>query len=308
MLGVRLLQIRGDDAMRILILGGDGMLGHKAFQVFAPVFETWATVRSSKERLQTLPNMDSTRLIVGIEARSFDSVSRIIGEIRPDVIVNCIGIVKQLKDAESHSTTIAINALFPHLLSERCSESGIRLVQISTDCVFSGKKGNYDEDSEPDATDLYGRSKLLGEVIEKNSVTLRTSMIGREIERSSGLVEWFLGQKGGRVQGYRCAIFSGFTTKVLATIIRDIILHHPDLTGLYHVSSEPINKFDLLCMMREAIEIDVEIEPYDDFFCDRSLNSSRFRRLTGFQPPSWPRMIEDLALEASDYEFMRNTR
>jgi len=285
------------------------MLGHKAFQVFAPLFETWATVRSSREGLRyVLSDTDLARVIPGIDAGSFDSVRRTVGEIRPDVIVNCIGVVKQLKDRESPSTTIAVNALFPHLLSELCDEIGIRLVHISTDCVFSGNEGNYNEDFQPDPYDLYGRTKLLGEVVGENSVTLRTSMIGREIERSSGLVEWFLSNKGGKIQGYRRAVFSGFTTKVLAEIIRDMILRYPGLTGLYHVSSEPISKFNLLCLMRDAMKTNVEIEADDDFICDRSLNSDRFRRLTGFKPPSWTHMIEDLALEAADYESWRNAR
>ena len=294
--------------MKVLILGGNGMLGHKALQTFLPLFETWATVRSSTERLKRVsPHMDPARMIAGVDAGEFESVRRVVGAVQPNVIVNCIGIVKQqLKDAESPSMTIAINALFPHLLRELCDETGIRLIHISTDCVFSGKEGNYDENSEPDADDLYGRTKLLGEIVGENCVTLRTSMIGREIERSSGLVEWFLSQKGGRIQGYRRAVFSGFTTKVLAGIIRDIILHHPDLSGLYHVSSEPINKFDLLWLMKKAIGINTEIEAHDDFYCDRSLNSNKFRGLTGFKPPSWPKMIEDLALETPMYESWRN--
>ena len=225
--------------------------------------------------------------------------------VRPDVILNCIGIIKQLKEAESPSITIAVNALFPHLLSELCREMGIRLVHVSTDCVFSGREGKYTEDSQPDAYDLYGRTKLLGEVTEKNSITLRTSMIGREIEKTVGLIEWFLSQKGKKVQGYRQAIFSGFTTKVLAGIIRDVILQYPDLSGLYHVSSEPINKFDLLCLVKNTMGLAVEIEAYDDFFCDRSLNSDKFRSLTGFAP-SWPEMIEGLAQEASDYAFRQD--
>ena len=268
------------------------MLGHKAYQAFDPLVETWTTVRSSKERIGRLPFLNLARVIENVNADDIGSVRTAMKRAVPDVVLNCVGIVKQLREAENPSTTIAINALFPHLLGELCDETGTRLIHVSTDCVFSGRKGDYDERSQPDAYDLYGRTKLLGEVARKNSITLRTSMIGREIERSTGLVEWFLSQKNGRVQGYRRAIFSGFTTKVLAEIIRDIVLRHPDLTGLYHVSSEPINKFDLLCLMKEAMGINLEIEADDDFSCDRSLNSNRFKKLTGFKAPSWSHMIE----------------
>lgn len=294
--------------MRILIFGANGMLGHKVCQVFQPVFDTWATVRSTRESVGCLPFIDLSKVIESVEATDFESVRRAVDLAAPEVVLNCVGVVKQLKEAERPSTAIRINALFPHLLNELCEASGIRLISISTDCVFSGRKGGYTENDQPDAYDLYGRTKLLGEVTGKNSLTLRTSMIGREIERGVGLVEWFIAQKGRKVQGYRRAIFSGFTTKVLAGIIRDVVLHHPRLTGLYHVSSDPINKFDLLCLMREAMGIQLEIEAYDDFFCDRSLNSDKFTQLTSFKPPSWPQMIEGLAQEAPAYESWRNIR
>ncbi len=283
------------------------MLGHKAYQVFDPLFETWTTVRSSKERIAGLPFFNLARVIENVNADDIGSVGRAVNKVAPDVVLNCIGIVKQLREAENPSKTIAINALFPHLLFELCEQSGIRLISISTDCVYSGEKGNYVEEDQSDAHDLYGRTKLLGEVVEKNSLTLRTSMIGRELERGVGLVEWLLSQKGGRVQGYKHAIFSGFTTSALARILADIINDHPGLAGLYHVSSDPISKFDLLCLMRDVMRLDIEVEPHEEFLCDRSLNSSKFRNLTGFRPPTWEVMIEELALETPYYETWRKT-
>ncbi len=293
------------EAVRVLVLGGNGMLGHKAYQVFNGLFETWATVRFQKERLKRFSFFDLSRIVDGVEVANFASVQRAVGEAAPDVVVNCVGIVKQLKEAEVPSAAIMANALFPHLLHELCSSNGIRLIQISTDCVFSGKTGNYDEDSRPDAEDLYGRTKLLGEVTGKNSLTLRTSMIGRELGLTVGLVEWFLSHIGGQVQGYTNAIFTGFTTKVLAGILADIIAHQPRLTGLYHLSSDPISKFDLLCLIRDVVGVDVEIEPSDHVFCDRSLDSGRFKKLTAFAPPSWREMIEGLAAEITDYTAWR---
>ncbi len=297
--------IERGEAVRVLVLGGNGMLGHKAYQVFDGLFETWTTVRFRKEELKRFSFFDLSRVVDGVEAGKFESVRRAVGEAAPDVVVNCMGIVKQLKEVEVPSAAIMANALFPHLLHELCSASGIRLIQISTDCVFSGKIGNYREDSQPDAEDLYGRTKLLGEVTEKNSLTLRTSMIGRELDRTVGLVEWLLSQKGKKVQGYRNAIFTGFTTKVLSGILADIIARHPRLTGLYHLSSNPISKFDLLCLVRDIVGVDVEIAPSDHVFCDRSLNSSRFRKLVAFEPPSWREMINGLAVEMKDYAAWR---
>ena len=291
--------------MKVLVLGGNGMLGHKVYQVFDGLFETWATVRFKKESLKRFSFFDLSRVLDGVEAENFESVRRAVGEVAPDVAVNCMGVVKHLKEAEDPSAAIMTNALFPHLLHELCSSSGIKLIQISTDCVFSGKTGNYSEDSQPDPEDLYGRTKLLGEVTGKNSLTLRTSMIGRELDRAVGLVEWFLSQKGGKVEGYRKAIFTGFTTKVLATILADIVAHHPRLTGLYHLSSYPISKFELLWLIREIAGVEVEIEPSDHLFCDRSLDSSKFRRLTALEPPSWRAMIEGLAVEMTDYAVWR---
>lgn len=281
------------------------MLGHKACQVFGGLFETWTTIRYSKKSLSGLPFFELERVVEKVNADDFESVRQAVERVAPDVVLNCVGIVKQLKEADNPSKAIAINALFPHLLRELCEQSNIRLISISTDCVYSGKKGNYVEKDQSDAYDLYGRTKYLGEVLGENSLTLRTSMIGRELERGVGLVEWFLSQKGGRVQGYRRAIFTGFTTNALARIIADVIAHHRDLSGLYHVSSDPVCKFDLLCMMKEAMGLDIEIEPCDDVFCDRSLNSDRFREATGFRPASWRAMIEELAREAKDYDVWR---
>ena len=138
-----------------------------------------------------------------------------------------------------------------------------------------------------------------------SSLTLRTSIIGRELHTSSGLVEWFLNNRGGHVRGFSRAIYSGFTTQALARIIADLIERFPALNGLYQVSSEPINKYDLLCLIRHSFDLPVEIEQYADFELDRSLDSSRFRAATGFIPPGWPSMIEEMASDQSQYAQWR---
>jgi dTDP-4-dehydrorhamnose reductase len=294
--------------MRVLVLGGTGMLGHKVYQVLSHQFDTFATVRSGRHAYEALQLFAPGRLLGEADARNFNTVQRVLAEVTPNTVVNCIGVVKQVATAHDPIASISLNALFPHLLEAACAERAIRLIHISTDCVFSGKIGQYTEDDNPDPVDLYGRSKLLGEVSGPSSLTLRTSIIGREIAGAHGLVEWFLGQRGCQVRGYTNAIFSGFTTVVLSKIIAMILQDHPEMHGLYHASAEPISKYDLLMLLREAYDLPIEIEPFPDVRIDRSLNSQRFRQVTGFMPPSWSTMIEELASDSTPYGAWRDER
>jgi dTDP-4-dehydrorhamnose reductase len=202
-----------------------------------------------------------------------------------------VGIIKQLRESEDPLLSLEINSLLPHRLVLACRASGARFIHISTDCVFSGKAGRYTERSISDATDLYGRTKYLGEVHGQGTLTLRTSIIGREIETCFGLIEWFLAQKGGRCRGFSRAVFSGLTALALADLLADLIVDHPTLHGLYHVSSDPISKYDLLHLVNEVYQLGTTIEKDDEFICDRSLDSARFREATGWQPGSWRSMI-----------------
>lgn len=293
--------------MRVLILGISGMLGHKLWQACGDRFETWGTVRSGYDKYARFRLFDPGRILGGVDASDFGTVVRAIETVQPDVVVNAIGIVKQLPSAQDPIASIEVNSLFPHRLARFCQARGARLIHISTDCVFSGRKGMYKEENQPDAGDLYGRSKLLGEITGTNCLTLRTSLVGRELETSHGLVEWFLGNRGGTVQGYTNAIFSGFPTLILAGIIANVIEHHPGLSGLYHVSSDPISKYQLLCMLRDAYHIPVDIEPFPNVSLDRSLDSSRFRAGTGYQPPSWQDMVRAMADDPTPYNAWRDS-
>ena len=288
--------------MRVLVLGGSGMLGHKLYQVLSARCDTYATTRELFTAYASYGIFNQNRLVSGVDVVRFDTVVRAMARVRPDVVVNCIGIVKQLAAAKDPIVSITINSLFPHRAADLCAAIGARFIHISTDCVFSGRKGNYTEDDVPDPDDLYGRSKLLGEVNREGCLTIRTSMIGRELKRQAGLLEWFLSQEGRTVQGYTNAIFSGFTTQALSTIIADIIVGHPQLCGLYHVSAEPISKYDLLVKLRDAFALDVGIESYEAVKVDRSLDSTRFWKATGFVPPDWDAMIDDLAKDETNYE------
>jgi dTDP-4-dehydrorhamnose reductase len=266
--------------MRVLILGGDGMLGHRLYLHLRSRHEVKVTLRLALPAYTQYDLFNTANTCDVVDAVSF--------------IVNGIGIVKQRSAASQAVPAIEVNALFPHRLAVLCRAHGIRLIHISTDCVFSGRRGNYNEGNLPDAGDLYGRSKLLGEVTEGNALTLRTSMVGRELTRKASLLEWFLAQ-AGPVTGFRRAIFSGFTTNELARIIERLMVEFPDAAGLYHVSSEPISKYDLLRLVRDRMRPGVEVRPDDAFQCDRSLDSTLFKTRFGYQPPPWEAMVDELA-------------
>jgi len=284
----------------ILVLGGTGMLGHKAWQVLSERHECWTTVRGQIPEGTAAAILDPARTVAGVHIDEPASVARALEETGAAVVVNCIGVVKQLTSVDAASVVRA-NALFPHEVAAACRERGVRAIQISTDCVFSGERGGYVEDDVPDARDLYGRSKLLGEIAGEGCVTLRTSIVGRELGPTRGLLGWLSEQEGTTVRGFTRAVFSGLTTGALAQEIAAVIDEHPSLDGAWHVGGEPIDKYDLLVLARDALGLDVEIVPDDSLIIDRSLDSARYRRETGRTPPSWPDMLEALAADPTPY-------
>lgn len=283
--------------MRVLILGGSGMLGHQLVKSWHGRFDVWATLRGDFSGVRQYDFFDERKIISRVSAENFDSVVNAFSVVKPQIVVNCIGVIKQLKTAKDPIPTLTINSIFPHRVAKLCQALGARFITLSTDCVFSGTRGNYTEDDTPDATDLYGQSKRWGEVEGENCLTLRTSIIGRELGTAHSLVDWFLSNRGKNetVKGFTRAIYTGFPTVVFADILAGIIENHPDLTGVWQVSSEPINKYELLKLVNQEYNASIEIEPFDDFHCDRSLDSTRFRRETGFQPKSWQEMIKAMA-------------
>jgi dTDP-4-dehydrorhamnose reductase len=275
----------------VLVLGATGMLGNAVLRYFASAarYSVAGSVRSTAA-VKLLPKELQDRVIAGIDVENTDSLARLFAEVRPDAVINCIGIVKQLAEADDPLQAIPINSLLPHRLAQLCAIAGARLLHVSTDCVFSGSKGMYKESEASDAHDLYGRSKYLGEVDYSHAVTLRTSIIGREFTSAHGLVDWFLSQQGS-VQGYTKAIFSGLPTVELARVMHDFVLPNPGLRGLYHVSAEPIDKYTLLQQVAQAYGKAIQIQPDERVVIDRSLDSTRFRAATGYAPPPWPELI-----------------
>lgn len=279
--------------MRILVLGASGMLGNAVIRILAQNDDlmVFGTLRGSQPMLQVIA--PSVRLLQGIHVDKQDSLLKAFTESRPDVVINCVGLVKQLANADDPLEAIPINSLLPHRLARMCELVNARLIHISTDCVFSGQRGGYRESDEPDSQDLYGRSKFLGEVSKSNTITLRTSIIGHELNRANGLVGWFLGQSG-TINGYRRAIFSGLPTCELGRIIRDEVIPRVDLHGIYHVASQPISKYELLSLVKQIYGKDIEIVPDDYLILDRSLNSDRFRDVTNYVPPDWVSLISQM--------------
>lgn len=285
--------------MKILILGGNGMLGHQFLRSWQDQHEVKVTLRRQRADYAT-DMFTPSNSFGGIDVRSMDALENTIKTFRPNAVVNAIGVTKQRADGSSVIPAIEINALFPHRLAVLCARYEARLVHMSTDCIFSGNKGYYDEQVISDAEDLYGRSKFLGEVDQPHVITLRKSTIGLELAGAHGLIEWFLRQQG-KIRGYRKAIYSGLISAELARVIEDILVNQTTLSGIWNVTSEPINKYDLLVQLSERLgRKDIEIEPYDGFICDRSLNGAAFHKQTGYIAPSWTEMLDELAVQIKE--------
>ena len=281
--------------MNILIFGATGMLGHAVFQVLSSDkrLKVFGTIRSESSKKLFSPAL-ADNLIPNIDIESDDCLKKAFEISRPEVVINCIGIIKQLSDAKDVLKTIPINTLLPHRLAALSKDFGSRLILVSTDCVFSGAKGNYLETDFPDCDDLYGRSKLLGEIADNDrALTIRTSIIGHELRGGHSLVNWFLSQSGS-VQGYKQAIFSGLPTNELAKIILDCIIQWPNLHGLYHVSANPINKYDLLDLIAKVYKKDIDILKNEVVKIDRSLDHTKFSLATGYKAQNWNTLIKSM--------------
>jgi dTDP-4-dehydrorhamnose reductase len=278
--------------VKVLVIGASGMIGSTIIRVLSEKeeWDVFGTVRSGEVKRFFSPKI-AERLVTGIDVENHDTLVKVFAQVRPDVVINCAGLTKHLPGAEDHLVAIPINALMPHRLAGLCDLIGARLIHVSTDCIFSGKKGGYTEDDPADAADIYGKSKFLGEVNYPHAITLRTSTIGHELQSAHGLLDWFLSQQG-QCKGFARAIFSGLPTVVFAQVIRDVVIPRSDLFGLYHVAAKPIAKYDLLRLIAEVYGKSIEIVREDQFEIDRSLNAERFRVATGYVAPDWPELIK----------------
>jgi len=289
--------------VKVLILGASGMIGHRMWAEFGKVHETYGVIRRPElGPLANIEGINSQQSFCNVDVKDISKIDSIIGEVKPDVVLNCVGVIKQLKESKNPIVTIQSNSLFPHLLAEICEKHNSRMIQFSTDCVYDGRDGFYDENDSANATDLYGKTKSLGEVTQyKNVVTIRTSCVGREVFEANGLLEWFVSQNGGKVGGFTKAIFSGFPAKTLAKILLEKIVPNEELNGLYHIASQKINKYELLKAFKDTLGLDIEIEVNNEFEVDRSLNSDHFNKTVGFEYLPWTELVEDIMVDNDFY-------
>jgi dTDP-4-dehydrorhamnose reductase len=280
--------------MKVLVFGASGMIGSAMVRVLSKKkdWQVFGTLRSGSFKRFFSPAI-ANNLIAGVDINNYETLVRIYSQIRPNVVINCIGLTKHHKEVDNPVLAIPINSLLPHRMAELCAIASARLVHVSTDCVFSGAKGDYKELDSADAQDLYGKSKFLGEVNYPNAITLRTSTIGNELQSKYGLLEWFLSQQG-ECKGFSRAIFSGLPNTVFAQIVSDVVVPCAELSGLYHVGAEPIGKYDLLCLIADVYGKSIEIAKDEQFVIDRSLNSERFKHATGYVAPAWPNLIQSM--------------
>lgn len=291
--------------MKLLVLGAYGMLGHKLIQVLGSHHEVHATCRARRPDLDRF--VPAATLIPGVTAEDLDGVIRAIARTHPDAVLNCVGVIKQRGEAKDPIPSLTVNALFPHRLAQICQAARSRLLHFSTDCVFSGRQGNYLPTDVSDAEDLYGRTKYLGEVAAEGCLTIRSSIIGPELEGHVGLLDWFLSQAGREVKGYAGAVYTGFTTHVMAELVGTLLEHQPDLTGVWQVASPQISKYDLLSLLNSKLALGCTLRLDRDFQCDRSLDGSAFAARTGFVSPTWEAMTEGLVDELAAYPGWRSS-
>lgn len=291
--------------MRLLILGGSGMLGHRLWLACRDRFETTVALHGRLADRPWAGLFDPARTLEGVDLLDDAALGAALLRARPDVVVNAAGLVKQRPDGEDPLANARLNALLPHRVAALCAAGGSRLVHLSTDCVFSGRRGGYTEEDLPDPTDVYGRAKLLGEVAGAGRLTLRTSIVGRELAGRQGLLEWLIANRDGRVKGYTRAVFSGLTTAAMAATVAEVVERWPSLEGVWHVASPPIAKHELLVALDGALGLGVAVEPDETVVIDRSLDDARFRAATGIPKPTWGAMVAGLAADPLPYDTLR---
>ena len=287
---------------RVLVLGAGGMLGHMAARVLSESCEVFGTTRAGKHASKTLHKfLPTDKWFSDIDVRHDDVLETLFAEVQPHFVLNCVGLVKQKMNSTTFVESIEINALLPHRLSKICEKTNSKLIQVSTDCVFTCGAGIKGLEMEPNATDLYGRTKFLGEVPYGSALTLRTSIVGRQLSGEESLFEWILSQNGGVINGYKKALYTGLTTMALSRVIADVIAQHSNLAGIWQVASPQISKYELVRELVAKLELDIDLREDTTFECDRRLDGSAFEKETGIVIPSWDQMLQEFALDQAAY-------
>jgi dTDP-4-dehydrorhamnose reductase len=281
---------------RILITGASGMVGHRLVRHFAADREVIAVLRPGGRPGRLDRVLAPATQEISPSLTSTD-IGRLLDRHQPQVVLNAAGLIKQRPAARDEAAMMEANCALPTRLAAACAARGIRLVHVSSDCVFSGTRGRYREDDVPDASDTYGRSKAMGEPVGPGCLSLRTSVIGPEIGSAFGLLEWFRSRRGQQADGYKRVIFPGLPTIAVAEIMEMVIDRFPDLSGLFHVGADPISKYDLLDLINQRYALGVTLRAVDHPVSDRSLDCSRFAAATGYRAEPWPVLIDRMALD-----------
>jgi len=290
--------------MNIVILGASGLIGHKLFEKLPAQFDkVYAVMHRTREELKQFDLFrDNPNVIYNVDVLEFKKLTGILTALQADVVLNCVGITKRKEEINIPSLAIETNSLYPHKLADWAKENNARVIHFSTDCVFDGSIGDYDEDSPTTGKDAYGLTKAMGEIRYDHCLTIRSSFIGQELLGKSELLEWFLNQKSPTIKGFTKAFYSGVSTIYMCKVVADIIKNYPDISDLHTLARPtPISKYDLLCLAKEAYGSDVEIIPDDSFEIMPTLNGSKLAKKMNLEVPSWKEMMHELASENKNY-------
>lgn len=289
--------------MRVLVLGASGLIGHTLVRELSRYYEVYGTLHFSKSHYDNI-FFRKHSFIFDIDIMNFDIVKGIIYALKPDYIINCVGITKRKIDKQNIEDATFVNACFPHKLVRFAQLNENRVIHFSTDCVFDGKKGNYLEEDLTTAEDIYGRTKALGEIINYNNcLTIRSSFIGQELYSKTELLDWFLSQDGNSIKGFKNTLYSGVSTIFMTKVVRKVIDSFPEISGLYNLApSIPISKYDLLNLAKDIFDVHVKIIPDYSIIHKPTLDGSKFKEITGIVIPDWREMLEELALFKHHYK------
>lgn len=280
--------------MKILILGADGMVGHKIAKSFSN--SDFDLCLNSRSRSQYIKKYFPNSIVSNFDFNK-QKIENLLNKFMPNYVINAVGVTIR-RGASDNKETNYINSQLPKKIDLWCMENQKNQILFSTDCVFSGDKGNYKDFDLPDSNDYYGKSKGKGEIDSLHTITLRSSMIGREIYNKSELLEWVISNKSKQIKGYYNVIYSGVTTLWMSKVLIEIIKNYPNLHGIYNISSPPISKFELITKINHYFKLNIDIVKDYSYSSNKSLNSDRFFSKTKFKKPNWDEMLLNLYLDS----------
>lgn len=288
--------------MKVLVIGGAGMLGHQCYLKFKKHFgenNVGCTLRKSASHYSRFGLFEGPNVFSNVDASDFGKVEEVLNSFKPEAVVNCVGLTLRKPELGDFENALELNSMLPHRLALWGLNNDCRVIHFSTDCVFDGSLGGYTEMNAPSAKDVYGKTKFLGEIHYRNSLTMRLSIVGRELEGKTELIEWFLGQKGKEVSGYSEVMYSGLTTNKVADEVIRVLEMFPQLSGLYQVSSEPISKYDLLELVKDIYRTDITLIKNTNYKSNKVLRCDKYVLATSFTQPRWTDLIQQMKNEES---------